>query len=98
MNDEDFSDLLRFFGDGGIKVEVDMRDEVREIKAEIEAIKRRGCFMSGRDARLLRELEADLEGIQSRCQHWWEIVTLFSHVRQFCARCDKENKDYRHVR
>ena len=98
MNDDDVSELLRFFGSGGIELDVDMREDVREIKAEIAEITRKGYFLSRRDARILRELEAELESIQSKCHHHWELVVLFTFTHQFCSRCDLENKSYRHVR
>jgi hypothetical protein len=98
MNDDDVSELLRFFGSDGIEMDMGMRDDVRQIKAEIAEIARKGGYLSHRDARILRELEAELESIQSKCHHNWELVTLFTFTRQFCSRCDLENKSYRHVK
>ncbi len=98
MNDDDVSELLRFFGSNGVELEVGMRDDVKEIKEEIREITQKGYYLSPRNLRVLRQLEAELEYIQSKCHHSWELVTLFAHVRQFCSRCDLENKEYRHVR
>lgn len=98
MSDDDLTDLLNFFGGHGVELEIGMRDDVREIKEEIREITQKGYYLSKRDLRLLRDLEDELESIQSKCHHSWELVVLFTFTHQFCSRCDLENKQYRHVR
>ena len=98
MNDLD--DLVAFFNQMGEAEEPILtygtKFEVADIKADMQIIERKGINMSKWDKMQLQNLQNRLENIQDKCFHTWELVLLFSHARQYCSKCDKENKDYRH--
>lgn len=44
----------------------------------------------------LQELYKELDNIQDKCMHSWEVQLLFIKHRCYCRLCDKEDTTYVH--
>lgn len=62
-----------------------------QLAIEIRAL-RNQTFLDFKDRKKLEELEKELTTIQDSCWHTFETVTLFLHIRRYCSKCDKEDK------
>ena len=71
------------------------KNDAEKIKHQINFINRKKGLLSNEDLKKINELEKKLLELQSSCWHVWETITLFTQIRQFCKKCDKENKEYR---
>lgn len=100
MNDSDWWNIP--FGEDDCEEEnsissgYGIKNDVHKIKQELQLLRRKKNPLTKQNVQKTEELNKKLEEMQRKCFHVWEIVELFTHIRQFCAICDKENVDYRH--